>query len=104
MEKAISNSSRNCCRTFTVQDGWGDLRLINPARPELSSLYNPFYAEDDDYVQPEPDGFRGRRIWQRAWLSQRFWSLWFQCPFTQCHDNRCILARNAARVAAKFAA
>jgi hypothetical protein len=25
-----------------------DLRLINPARPELSSLYNPFYAEDDD--------------------------------------------------------
>jgi hypothetical protein len=27
-----------------------DLRLINPARPELSSLYNPFYAEDDDYM------------------------------------------------------
>src|SRR5581483_2222311 len=28
----------------------GDLRLINPARPELSSLYNPFYTEDDDYM------------------------------------------------------
>src|SRR5271156_1485956 len=27
-----------------------DLRLINPARPELSSLYNPFYTEDDDYM------------------------------------------------------
>lgn len=27
-----------------------DLRLINPARPELSSLYNPFYAEDDNYM------------------------------------------------------
>jgi hypothetical protein len=26
-----------------------DLRLINPARPDLSSLYNPFYSEDDDY-------------------------------------------------------
>jgi hypothetical protein len=30
-----------------------DLRLINPARPELSSLYNPFYAEDDDYMAQE---------------------------------------------------
>jgi type IV secretory pathway VirB4 component len=28
----------------------GDLRLINPARPDLSSLYNPFYVEDDDYM------------------------------------------------------
>ena len=27
-----------------------DLRLINPARPELSSLYNPFYTEDEDYM------------------------------------------------------
>src|SRR5260370_40054208 len=27
-----------------------DLRLINPARPELSSLYNPFYTQDDDYM------------------------------------------------------
>ena len=27
-----------------------DLRLINPSRPDLSSLYNPFYAEDDDYM------------------------------------------------------
>ncbi len=27
-----------------------DLRLINPARPELSSLYNPFYTVDDDYM------------------------------------------------------
>lgn len=27
-----------------------DLRLINPARPELSSLYNPFYTEDDDFM------------------------------------------------------
>jgi hypothetical protein len=27
-----------------------DLRLINPARPELSSLYNPFYTMDDDYM------------------------------------------------------
>jgi hypothetical protein len=27
-----------------------DLRLINPARLELSSLYNAFYAEDDDYM------------------------------------------------------
>jgi Type IV secretory system Conjugative DNA transfer len=26
-----------------------DLRLINPAQPELSSLYNPFYSDDDDY-------------------------------------------------------
>jgi type VI protein secretion system component VasK len=25
-----------------------DLRLINPARRDLSSLYNPFYVEDDD--------------------------------------------------------
>jgi TraM recognition site of TraD and TraG len=28
----------------------GDLRLINPARPDLSSLYNPLYVEDDDYM------------------------------------------------------
>jgi type IV secretory pathway TraG/TraD family ATPase VirD4 len=28
----------------------GDLRLINPARPDLSSLYNPLYSEDDDYM------------------------------------------------------
>ena len=28
----------------------GDLRLINPSRPDLSCLYNPFYAEDDDYM------------------------------------------------------
>ena len=27
-----------------------DLRLINPARPELSSLYNPLYSEGDDYM------------------------------------------------------
>jgi hypothetical protein len=27
-----------------------DLRLISPARPELSSLYNPFYTEDDCYM------------------------------------------------------
>ena len=27
-----------------------DLRLINPARPELSSLYYPFYTTDDDYM------------------------------------------------------
>jgi hypothetical protein len=27
-----------------------DLRLINPSRPDLSCLYNPFYAEDDDYM------------------------------------------------------
>lgn len=27
-----------------------DLRLINPARPELSSLYNPFYTETDNYM------------------------------------------------------
>jgi hypothetical protein len=27
-----------------------DLRLMNPSRPELSSLYNPFYTEDDDYM------------------------------------------------------
>jgi type IV secretory pathway TraG/TraD family ATPase VirD4 len=33
------------------RSGWlDDLRLINPARPELSSLYNPFYTEDDDYM------------------------------------------------------
>lgn len=28
----------------------GDLRLINPARPDLSSLYNPFFTPDDDYM------------------------------------------------------
>ena len=27
-----------------------DLRLINPALPELSSLYNPLHSEDDDYM------------------------------------------------------
>jgi len=27
-----------------------DLRLLNPARPELSVLYNPFYTEDDNYM------------------------------------------------------
>jgi hypothetical protein len=28
----------------------GDLRLLNPARPELSCLYNPFHADDDNYM------------------------------------------------------
>jgi type IV secretory pathway TraG/TraD family ATPase VirD4 len=28
----------------------GDLRLINPARPELSSLYNPFHTTDENYM------------------------------------------------------
>ena len=38
-------------RTYIHRAGrLDDLRLINPARPELSSLYNPFYAEDDDYM------------------------------------------------------
>ena len=27
-----------------------DLRLINPALPELSSMYNPLHSEDDDYM------------------------------------------------------
>jgi type IV secretory pathway TraG/TraD family ATPase VirD4 len=27
-----------------------DLRLITPARPDLSSLYNPFYTDDEDYM------------------------------------------------------
>jgi type IV secretory pathway TraG/TraD family ATPase VirD4 len=27
-----------------------DLRLINPALPDLSSLYNPLHSEDDDYM------------------------------------------------------
>ena len=27
-----------------------DLRLINPARPELSCLYNPFHTMDDNYM------------------------------------------------------
>ncbi len=27
-----------------------DLRLLNPARPELSCLYNPFHSEDDNYM------------------------------------------------------
>ena len=28
----------------------GDLRLLNPARPELSCLYNPFHTEDENYM------------------------------------------------------
>src|SRR5258708_18868863 len=28
----------------------GDLRLINPARPELSCLYNPFHTTDENYM------------------------------------------------------
>ena len=28
----------------------GQLRLLNPSRPDLSCLYNPFYAPDDDYM------------------------------------------------------
>lgn len=28
----------------------GDLRLLNPARPELSCLYNPFHTDDDNYM------------------------------------------------------
>src|SRR6202162_3404944 len=28
----------------------GDLRLINPARPDLSCLYNPFHTTDDNYM------------------------------------------------------
>jgi type IV secretory pathway TraG/TraD family ATPase VirD4 len=31
-------------------DRLGDLRLINPAQPDLSSLYNPFFTPDDDYM------------------------------------------------------
>ena len=27
-----------------------DLRLLNPARPELSCLYNPFHTDDDNYM------------------------------------------------------
>ena len=27
-----------------------DLRMINPARPELSCLYNPFHSDDDNYM------------------------------------------------------
>ena len=27
-----------------------DLRLINPARPELSCLYNPFHTTDENYM------------------------------------------------------
>ena len=27
-----------------------DLRLINPARPDLSCLYNPFHTTDDNYM------------------------------------------------------
>ena len=27
-----------------------DLRMINPARPELSCLYNPFYTTDENYM------------------------------------------------------
>jgi hypothetical protein len=27
-----------------------DLRLLNPARPELSVLYNPFHSDDDNYM------------------------------------------------------
>ncbi len=28
----------------------GDLRLINPARPDLSCLYNPFHTTDENYM------------------------------------------------------
>jgi hypothetical protein len=28
----------------------GDLRLLNPSRPELSVQYNPFATEDDNYM------------------------------------------------------
>ena len=28
----------------------GDLRLLNPARPEVSCLYNPFHSGDDNYM------------------------------------------------------
>src|SRR5664280_387653 len=28
----------------------GDLRLINPARPDLSCLYNPFHTTDENYI------------------------------------------------------
>lgn len=27
-----------------------DLRMINPARPEVSCLYNPFHSDDDNYM------------------------------------------------------
>src|SRR5262245_58231780 len=27
-----------------------DLRLLNPARPDISVLYNPFHCEDDNYM------------------------------------------------------
>ena len=27
-----------------------DLRLLNPARPDISVLYNPFHTDDDNYM------------------------------------------------------
>ena len=49
-ERATSSSFTRSCRISTVRGGLGDLRLINPARPELSVQYNPFASDDDNYM------------------------------------------------------
>lgn len=61
------------------------LRLLNPARPDLSVRYNPFQCSDDEYMPVVAmifGSFNLRKEFFAKHLSSITWRTLYACSFT----------------------